>query len=346
MSEKKNQIEAKQENQLAPTINADRDHQVKLQHLNQKIGSIKALNGVQKLLTVSTLQMLVNIKESKEYKGFSYFKDEKLLTVSSFEEFCSYLGFSRQKIDQDILHLREFGADALEAMQEVGLGYRELARVRKLDEDDQNVVIETVKNNIEDKDLILNLINDLCKKHEFEKEQLNLSLKEMSAELMDEKQYLHEANEQIIQLDNKSKPLHQDNKKNNTIQLKTKSLAMTEMVHLLTEELVKSTNLLNNGGDTRDPNELDMRYSVIANAANNMLALTISAHKKIKEKLGDEMLNATWLDSDYLNNKELERFYLQYEDMNEIFARRINELSQTEPSDLTIKRKRAYKKRR
>ena len=44
--------------------------------------------------------------------------------VSTLDDFCSALGFSRQKIDEDISNLYKLGEDFLETSQRLGLDYR------------------------------------------------------------------------------------------------------------------------------------------------------------------------------------------------------------------------------
>ncbi|HEC12303.1 MAG TPA: hypothetical protein ENI80_03495 [Acidiferrobacteraceae bacterium] len=129
---------------------------------NQLLGQAQATQAFSKLLTVSTLRILAEVKNRKLYKGLTVNgPDGKLLTVSSFDDYCRFgLGLSRQKVDQDLLNLETFGGEALDAMQRVGLGYRDLRRLRKLP---QEKVLEIQGRiiNAEDKNEIKELIEEI-----------------------------------------------------------------------------------------------------------------------------------------------------------------------------------------
>ena len=69
-----------------------------LAEAHEAMGMLKAFSFVEKLLTVSSLKVLNEIKNSKKYKGLSYVDSTgKVLTVSSWEDYCTACGFSRQK---------------------------------------------------------------------------------------------------------------------------------------------------------------------------------------------------------------------------------------------------------
>jgi len=144
---------------------------------NQLIGRIQLARGVANLLTVSSLTDIKRVKELKLYKGLPRKSTNgELLTVSTFEEFCDELGYSRQKIDQDLLNLEAFGSEALESMQQIGLGLRDLRKLRQMPDEDRNLVIEQVTVDTGDKEAvkesILELLETQSKKHEREKAEL------------------------------------------------------------------------------------------------------------------------------------------------------------------------------
>ena len=54
---------------------------------HEAMGMLKAFNFVEKLLTVGSLKILLEIKNSKKYKGLTYIdQDGKVLTVKTWEE--------------------------------------------------------------------------------------------------------------------------------------------------------------------------------------------------------------------------------------------------------------------
>lgn len=88
------------------------------------VGRIQALEFVGKVTTVGTLVQLAKIKESKVYKD--------LPNIGTWEEFCNYLGKSRQKVDEDLITLADLGEQFLTTCQQFSLGYRDLRKLRQL----------------------------------------------------------------------------------------------------------------------------------------------------------------------------------------------------------------------
>ena len=132
-----------------------------------QLGQIQAFNFIGKLVTVSELKILQQVKESKNYKGLTY-KGElgKLETVSTWDQCCEkILGVSRKSIDERLLNLSQFGDAFFEQAQAMRLGYRDLKALRQLSEDDQALVIESEAVETGDKEAVKELIDDLKAKH-------------------------------------------------------------------------------------------------------------------------------------------------------------------------------------
>ena len=150
--------------------------------LSEKIGALKAFEFTKKLLTVSTIKMLAEVKESQEYKGLQVLShDGKLLTVSTWEDFCLSIGISRQKVDLDIQNLSAFGEEFLETSQRMGIGYRDLRKLRKLPEDEQQVIINGEAVKTEDKESLIDLIEEMSVKHAKDKASLQKNSKPQRA---------------------------------------------------------------------------------------------------------------------------------------------------------------------
>lgn len=168
---------------------------------NQLIGRIQFAHGVSKLLTVSALKDLQTIKERKLYKGLCISDAAgKSLTVSTFNDFCAQLGMSGQHINEQLLNLRELGEEAIESMNRIGLGYRDLRKLRKLDESDQQIVIGELEASVGDKEAVVSLIDDLARKHLNEKQSLEHQLAEQKKDTDATEQLLVAKNEKIDQL--------------------------------------------------------------------------------------------------------------------------------------------------
>lgn len=154
--------------------------------LSEKIGALKAFEFTKKLLTVSTIKMLAEVKESQEYKGLQVLsQDGKLLTVSTWEDFCQSIGISRQKVDLDIQNLSTFGEEFLETSQRMGIGYRDLRKLRKLPEDQQEVIINGEAVKAEDKESLIDLIEEMSVKHAKDKQALQDQAKTLEKTIKD-----------------------------------------------------------------------------------------------------------------------------------------------------------------
>lgn len=165
---------------LNSTLNAITNEQLLL---SEKVGALKAFEFTKKLLTVSTIKILAELKESSEYKGLQVIgQDGKLLTVSTWEQFCQSIGKSRQHIDEEIRNLSAFGEDFLETSQRMGIGYRDLRKLRKIPDDEREVIINGEAVQAGDKDSLIELIEDMSVKHSKAKSKLENQVKDLTAE--------------------------------------------------------------------------------------------------------------------------------------------------------------------
>ncbi|WP_230660441.1 hypothetical protein [Psychrobacter sp. I-STPA10] len=193
---------------LATTLNAITTEQLLL---SEKIGAFKAFEFSRKIMTVSTIKILAEIKNSKEYKGLQVFDvNGNCQHVSTWEQFCTSLGVSRQKVDEDIQNLSKFGEDFLETSQRIGLGYRDLRKLRKIPEEDREVIINGEAVQAEDKDSLIELIEDMSIKHVKQKEKLSKQIKSLEQEtkakdavIRQKQETIDAKNDEIIAMDAK-----------------------------------------------------------------------------------------------------------------------------------------------
>lgn len=159
--------------------------------LSEKLGAIKATNFIKKLVTVTEIKLIAEIKETKQYKGLKVIDDfGKVVTVTTWEYFCKHIGMSCEKVDEDIRNLGMFGEDFLETSQRIGLGYRDLRKLRKLDDADREVIINGESVKAEDRESLIDLIEEMSAKHAKDKAALNKKVSDLSAD--------NEAKDQII----------------------------------------------------------------------------------------------------------------------------------------------------
>lgn len=141
------------------------------------MGTLKAFNFVQKLLTVGSLKKLQEIKESKKYKGVTVVTDDgNLLTVGNFADFCKACGLSDKKVYEDLQNLNAFGDEFMETSQRLGLGYREMRKLRQLPEEARAEIIDADYSDATDKEELIEKIEDLTAKHVREKDALTKQL--------------------------------------------------------------------------------------------------------------------------------------------------------------------------
>ena len=149
--------------------------------LNQLLGQAQAFQAAGNLLQTFGVSKLAIVKENKLYHSLSGQKTPNGLELKgTWVEFCDLLGISDEKANQDIANLQSFGEAALEQMQRVGIGYRDLRQFRKLPVDQKTALIEAAKGG--DKDMLLDLAEDLIAKHAKEKADLKIRLDDMTGE--------------------------------------------------------------------------------------------------------------------------------------------------------------------
>lgn len=176
------------QNQLAQIEQSVSIEQIQL---SEKLGAIKATNFIKKLVTVTEIKLIAEIKETKQYKGLKVIDDfGKVVTVTTWEHFCKHIGMSCEKVDEDIRNLGMFGEDFLETSQRIGLGYRDLRKLRKLDDADREVIINGESVKAEDRESLIDLIEEMSAKHAKDKAILNKKVSDLTAD--------NEAKDQII----------------------------------------------------------------------------------------------------------------------------------------------------
>ncbi len=150
--------------------------------INQRIGRKSVIDAVTKLLTVSDLIDLINIKETKAYKGAQLIVDGKLLTVSSWSDFCQYCeGRSNKTIDLEILNLESLGQPTFDALRKIGIGPSTMRSIRQVSDTDR-AMIEQVANS-GNKDELIDLVDGIVSKHQKDKAELNEKVTNLEADL-------------------------------------------------------------------------------------------------------------------------------------------------------------------
>ena len=170
--------------------------------LSEKLGAIKATSFIKKLVTVTEIKLISEIKETKQYKGLKVVDEAgKVVTVTTWDHFCKHIGMSCEKVDEDIRNLGAFGEEFLETSQRMGLGYRDLRKLRKLDDADREVIIEGEAVKAEDRESLIDLIEEMSAKHLKQKDALETENKELKADKDALETILQKKDEKVNQLD-------------------------------------------------------------------------------------------------------------------------------------------------
>lgn len=168
----------------------------------EMLGMIKMSDFHRKLTTCQHIKVLAEFKEAKKYKGLEMLDiSGNRRQVSTWDDFCSALGFSRQKIDEDISNLYKLGEDFLETSQRLGLGYREMRKLRQLPEEARAEIVDAGYSDTTDKEELIEKIEDLTAQHAKEKEALQAQLKRKSDDYEAQAKVLATKNERINHLD-------------------------------------------------------------------------------------------------------------------------------------------------
>lgn len=154
--------------------------------LNQMIGRVQMGRAIGGLTNALNLQALKSIKESKSYRSLAGQTgvDRRGLPIhdiGTWDGFCRALGFSPDKLDDDLLNLDAFGAEALDGLTAIGAGYRELRQYRKLPEDSKQALIEVAK--LGDKEGFVEIAEQIISKHAKEKESLRKEVEDVRLDL-------------------------------------------------------------------------------------------------------------------------------------------------------------------
>lgn len=134
-------------------------------HVAQGFGMFQALDYIQKFSGIARLKWLAERKQYGDYKGVSVLDSAGgVRQLKTFEDLCDYVGQSKAKIYEDLQNLALMGEEILQAQEALGLGYRELRKLRaglkELPPDEQKALLEKVKT-AEDKEEVLIALEEM-----------------------------------------------------------------------------------------------------------------------------------------------------------------------------------------
>ena len=266
--------------------------------VNQLLGQAQAFQAAGNLLRTFGVSKLALVKENKLYQQLSGMKAPNGSELKgTWVEFCGLLGISDDKANEDINNLNAFGEDALEQMQRIGIGYRELRQYRKLPEDQKQALIEVAKAG--DKEGFVELAEEIIAKHAKEKEALAAQVQEAQATLEAKDRVLQTRAELIGKLEEqvagKFKPLPGSEARTAQEQALLKELDEgTSSAFLSMHRTFKAADAALSGSGARDAIQARARQAI------EFLAQQLA---DMCEEFGmsvdlDERINPSWLSED------------------------------------------------
>ena len=270
--------------------------------LTERIGALKATEFVRKLVTVTTIKMLAEIKESKQYKGLKIILNEELVTSPTWDQFCQHIGLSREKVDEDIRNLSVFGEDFLETSQRMSLGYRDLRKLRKLDDADREVIIEGEAVKAEDRESLIDLIEEMSAKHRKQKDALETENKELKADKDALETILQKKDEKVNQLDTQVTKLTSPAEIQRRAESEPQELEKAALETLGTESILFLTafnryiNALGGVMDIAESKDLPQLFECV----DESIVAVCQRYAQYVQRLGtqvnfEEILNPSWM---------------------------------------------------
>lgn len=270
--------------------------------LTERIGALKATEFVRKLVTVTTIKMLAEIKEAKQYKGLKIILNEELVTSPTWDQFCQHIGLSREKVDEDIRNLSVFGEDFLETSQRMSLGYRDLRKLRKLDDADREVIIEGEAVKAEDRESLIDLIEEMSAKHRKQKDALETENKELKADKDALETILQKKDEKMNQLDTEVTKLKSPAEIQRRAESEPQELEKAALETLGTESILfltafnRYTNALGGVMDIAESKDLPQLFERV----DESIVAVCQRYAQYVQRLGtqvsfEEILNPSWM---------------------------------------------------
>ena len=253
-------------------------------------------------MTVTTIKMLAEIKEAKQYKGLKIILNEELVTSPTWDQFCQHIGLSREKVDEDIRNLSVFGEDFLETSQRMSLGYRDLRKLRKLDDADREVIIEGEAVKAEDRESLIDLIEEMSAKHRKQKDVLETENKELKADKDALETILQKKDEKVNQLDTQVTKLTSPAEIQRRAESEPQELEKAALETLGTESILFLTafnryiNALGGVMDIAESKDLPQLFECV----DESIVAVCQRYAQYVQRLGtqvsfEEILNPSWM---------------------------------------------------
>ncbi|HRQ63909.1 MAG TPA: hypothetical protein PKZ76_03445 [Xanthomonadaceae bacterium] len=163
------------------------------------IGAARQAAQAAKVHNAQCAATLKQIKDTRSYRlarglRLALPNGSEIVHDGSWETECAVHGISRQHADRQIALIEDLGEEFLDAVQTLGVSYRQLNRLRTLPEPEREVLIEGVRAHAGDAETIQELITETLARKQQEIERVSAELEREREEHAEEKA----ADEQII----------------------------------------------------------------------------------------------------------------------------------------------------
>lgn len=145
-------------------------------------GALSGLAFVEKTVTVARIKLFLQWRESKKYKGLTYFDTSgKSVTCQTFEDFCLALGISYETANRYIQSFKILGEEFMESAQRMGIGITTMRQLSKLPEDEREAA--KLLADKEGKEALVGFVADLCSKHDKERRAMQKEIAGLKGDL-------------------------------------------------------------------------------------------------------------------------------------------------------------------
>lgn len=170
--------------------------------LGMLMGQVQMAQAVESFATIGSLQTLKRIKETKEYKHLKGIRMPSGEVLNgTWEDFCRLIGQSKSNVDERIINLDTFGETALKNMQAIGMGIRDLRRLRQLPPGELVTLIEGDELKVQDREEALIIIEEMAAKHRQETNKLKETVENLEQSSKASDQLLEKKGKQIQELE-------------------------------------------------------------------------------------------------------------------------------------------------
>ena len=165
-------------------------------------GQVQMAKAIENFTTVGSLKILQKAKESKSYRNLKGIElpTGEILT-GTWADFCKLIGESTSTIDERLKNLDTFGAKALESMQAIGMGIRDLRRLRQLPPDELLTLVDGDQLKVKDREEALIIIEEMAAKHRTESNELKEKIESLEQSSKATDQLLEKKGKQIQELE-------------------------------------------------------------------------------------------------------------------------------------------------